>query len=168
MNNFLKKLIICSWILNDSLKKIVDIWENEINDEIFMSKDTYKNLVIAKNKIKNILHKRNISFKISDADKLIKEIYDYSKIINNKNKTNDTCYYDFAKEKSLLPDGLLDATITCSYIMNYIVNKLGLTIQRENINEDIEFIFSSIKEYMFFTENELILEKYKITNRGKI
>ena len=168
MNNFLKKLIICSWILNDSLKKIVDIWENEINDEIFMSKDTYKNLVIAKNKTKNILHKRNITFKVSDADKLIKEIYDYSKIINNKNKTNDTCYYDFTKEKNLLPDGLLDATISCSYIMNYIVNKLKLTIQRENINEDIEFIFSSIKEYMFFTENELILEKYKITNGGKI
>lgn len=168
MNNFLKKLIICSWILNDSLEKIVNIWESEIKDEVFMSKDIYKNLVTTKNKVKNILHKRNITFKVSDADKLIKEIYDYSKIINNKNKTNDTCYYNFAKEKSLLPDGLLDATITCSYIMNYIVNKLGLTIQRENINEDIEFIFSSIKEYMFFTENELILEKYKIINGGKI
>lgn len=168
ISKYLKQLYIGVYILNENLNTINNIWKTEIENNNGYVSDRLKSLIMDSNTIVNSilkdLDKQHITYSMNEAEKLIKEVYDFMFINNSsrKIKNKEAMGYDFVWEKSQLPNKLLDATITCSYMLNYIMNKLKVTVEKHNYIDKMTVLFTNIKEYVNFTEEELILNKYKI------
>lgn len=157
-NKFIKQLKICLDIIDINICRqleIVDKEERESQCE-YPLKDT---LIQCKELVKEVLKKYdNVKYKVSDADKVVKEIYILFKIQNNQNK--DLLKFNYQYEKSTLPDGMLDSYMSFVGGISYIKKYLQLTIDKEDIIKDINKTENYIKDYVSFVEKELILNVY--------
>lgn len=157
-NKFIKQLKICLDIIDINIYRHLEI----INKEEEESQCEYPmkdKLIECSNLVKGISKKyEDIQYKISDADRVIKEIYNLFKIQNNQNK--DLPKFSYQYEKSKLPNGMLDSYMSFVSGISYIQKYLMLTTDRESITNEINKIENYIKEYSQFVEKELILNVY--------
>lgn len=157
-NKFIKQLKICLDIIDMNIYRHLEI----INKEEEESQCEYPmkdKLIECSNLVKGISKKyEDIQYKISDADRVIKEIYNLFKIQNNQNK--DLPKFSYQYEKSKLPNGMLDSYMSFVSGISYIQKYLILTTDRESITSEINKIENYIKEYSQFVEKELILNVY--------
>lgn len=157
-NKFIKQLKICLDIIDMNIYRHLEI----INKEEEESQCEYPmkdKLIECSNLVKGISKKyEDIQYKISDADRVIKEIYNLFKIQNNQNK--DLPKFSYQYEKSKLPNGMLDSYMSFVSGISYIQKYLMLTTDRESITNEINKIENYIKEYSQFVEKELILNVY--------
>lgn len=157
-NKFFKQLKICLDIIDINICRqleIIDKEEKESQCE-YPLKDT---LIQCSGLVKEVLKKYDdVKYKISDADKTVKEIYMLFKIQNNQNRNSLKFNYEY--EKSTLPDGMLDSYMSFVGGISYVKQYLQLTVDKENITKDINKIENYIKDYVSFVEKELILNVY--------
>lgn len=157
-NKFIKQLKICLDIIDMNIYRHLEI----INKEEGESQCEYPmkdKLIKCSSLVKGISKKyEDIQYKISDADRVIKEIYNLFKIQNNQNK--DLPKFSYQYEKSKLPNGMLDSYMSFVSGISYIQKYLMLTTNRESITNEINKIENYIKEYSQFVEKELILNVY--------
>ncbi len=157
-NKFIKQLKICLDIIDMNIYRHLEI----INKEEEESQCEYPmkdKLIGCSNLVKGISKKyEDIQYKISDADRVIKEIYNLFKIQNNQNK--DLPKFSYQYEKSKLPNGMFDSYMSFVSGISYIQKYLMLTTDRESITNEINKIENYIKEYSQFVEKELILNVY--------
>ena len=157
-NKFIKQLKICLDIIDMNIYRHLEI----INKEEEESQCEYPmkdKLIECSSLVKGISKKyEDIQYKISDADRVIKEIYNLFKIQNNQNK--DLPKFSYQYEKSKLPNGMLDSYMSFVSGISYIQKYLILTTDRESITNEINKIENYIKEYSQFVEKELILNVY--------
>ena len=157
-NKFIKQLKICLDIIDMNIYRHLEI----INKEEEESQCEYPmkdKLIECSNLVKGISKKyEDIQYKISDADRVIKEIYNLFKIQNNQNK--DLPRFSYQYEKSKLPNGMLDSYMSFVSGISYIQKYLMLTTDRESITNEINQIENYIKDYSQFVEKELILNVY--------
>ena len=157
-NKFIKQLKICLDIIDMNIYRHLEV----INKEEEESQCEYPmkdKLIECSSLVKGISKKyEDIQYKISDADRVIKEIYNLFKIQNNKNK--DLPKFSYQYEKSKLPNGMLDSYMSFVSGISYIQKYLMLTTDRESITNEINKIENYIKEYSQFVEKELILNVY--------
>lgn len=157
-NKFIKQLKICLDIIDMNIYRHLEI----INKEEEESQCEYPmkdKLIECSSLVKSISKKyEDIQYKISDADRVIKEIYNLFKIQNNQNK--DLPKFSYQYEKSKLPNGMLDSYMSFVSGISYIQKYLMLTTDRESITNEINKIENYIKEYSQFVEKELILNVY--------
>ena len=157
-NKFIKQLKICLDIIDMNIYRHLEI----INKEEEESQCEYPikdKLIECSNLVKGISKKyEDIQYKTSDADRVIKEIYNLFKIQNNQNKNLPKFSYQY--EKSKLPNGMLDSYMSFVSGISYIQKYLMLTTDRERITNEINKIENYIKEYSQFVEKELILNVY--------
>ena len=157
-NKFIKQLKICLDIIDMNIYRHLEI----INKEEEESQCEYPmkdKLIKCSSLVKDISKKyENIQYKVSDADRVIKEIYNLFKIQNNQNK--DLPRFSYQYEKSKLPNGMLDSYMSFVSGISYIQKYLILTTDRESITNEINKIENYIKEYSQFVEKELILNVY--------
>lgn len=157
-NKFIKQLKICLDIIDMNIYRHLEI----INKEEKESQCEYPmkdKLIKCSSLVKDISKKyENIQYKVSNADRVIKEIYNLFKIQNNQNK--DLPRFSYQYEKSKLPNGMLDSYMSFVSGISYIQKYLTLTTDRESITNEINKIENYIKEYSQFVEKELILNVY--------
>lgn len=157
---------LCS--LDENLKIIENIWKTEISKNDGIVSENLRNLIINSRVITtdllNHLKMQNINYTLNEANKFIRDVYDFMSINNSNRKiTNkEVIGYNFKFERDQLPTNLLDSTIACSYVLNYMMNKLKVTIDKYNFGDKMSILFTYIKEYVNFTEEELILNKYRL------
>lgn len=157
-NKFIKQLKICLDIIDMNIYRQLEIVNKEEEESQceYPLKDT---LIQCSSVVKGISKKYDdIQYKISDADKVIKEIYNLFKIQNNQNK--DLPKFSYQYEKSKLPEGMLDSYMSFIGGVSYIQKYLQLTVDRECITDNINEIDKYIREYAQFVEKELILNVY--------
>ena len=157
-NKFIKQLKICLDIIDMNIYRHLEV----INKEEEESQCEYPmkdKLIECSSLVKGISKKyEDIQYKVSDVDRVIKEIYNLFKIQNNQNK--DLPKFSYQYEKSKLPNGMLDSYMSFVSGISYIQKYLILTIDRESITNEINKIENYIKEYSQFVEKELILNVY--------
>lgn len=157
---------LCS--LDENLKIIENIWKTEISKNDGFVSENLRNLIINSRVITtdllNYFKLQNIDYTVNEANKFIRDVYDFMSINNSSKKVNndEVIGYNFSWEKDQLPVNLLDSTIACSYVLNYMTNKLKVTINKYNFVDKMDILFTYIKEYVNFTEEELILNKYRL------
>lgn len=164
-DKYLKQLVICLTIINNNSKAIKEIWDKEIKErEGYL--DEYTQSVIDniyKISTELLVKYKNISWELSEHKTTVRDIYNFMSSNNSSKKQKQETYgYNFKEERGKLPEKLLDSTISISYTMNYLFNKLKLTVDRQGISDNIEELFEYIKTYTNFTEEELILNLYKL------
>lgn len=162
---FKKEFKMCIDTLKYNVEIIQNIWDNEIkeNDGVLEDK-IYILLQNTHNILCNIENKtQDIVYDSKEASKFPRKIAEYNRMLNSKKKREgEIKAYDFSIERDKLPKGLLDSTITLSYITNYITSELNLTISRLNLDNEVEELFNNIKKYVNYTEDTLILDVYKL------
>lgn len=79
-------------------------------------------------------------------------------IVNKEEEELPKFNYEF--EKSKLPKDMLDSYMSFVGGISYIDKYLIVTVERENIVNEINDIKKYIQEYSHFVENELILNTY--------
>ena len=157
-NKFIKQLKICLDIIDINIYRQLEIVNKE--EEESQCEYPLKNTLIQCSSIVKGISKKydDIQYKVSDADKVIKEIYNLFKIQNNQNK--DLPKFSYQYEKSKLPNGMLDSYMSFVSGISYIKKYLMLTTDRESITNEINKIENYIKDYSQFVEKELILNVY--------
>lgn len=164
-NRYLIKLLISLSIIENNSLVLKTLWQEEIDkNEGFLKDDIKESLDKMYEISKEIQDKYNVLYSKSDIDSTVKSIYGHMNTNKaRKEKQKGLVYgYSFKKERDLLPQGMLDSTITISSTVNYIVDKLGLTLKRYDLENKIQELFNNVKLYVNFTEEELILNKYVI------
>lgn len=162
-NRYLIKLLISLSIIENNSLVLKTLWQNEIDKNDGFLKDDIKESLDKMYEIsKEIQNEYNVLYSKSDIDSTVKSIYGHMNTNKaRKEKQKGLVYgYSFKKERDLLPQGMLDSTITISSTVNYIVDKLGLTLKRYDLENKIQELFNNVKLYVSFTEEELILNKY--------
>ena len=164
-NKYLKQLVTCLEILRINSKMISGIWDKEVEEnDGFLSEDKREHLNLITEKTTSLLTKyENVDW-ASEHKSTIKSIYSFMSINNSSKKNKVKCLYgyNYEKERAILPNRLLDSTMSLSYTMNYLANKLKITVDRENLQKEISELFNLVKDYVEFTEDELILDKYLV------
>lgn len=162
-NRYLYQLVTCFNILSTNINYIKSVWDKEIENGGYLSDKLYSTLT----SLQSILNKLTTQYSYidwsSEHQSTIKSIYSFMTVNNSTKKQQEEVYgYDYPKERESLPTRLLDSTLSLSYTTNYMINKLDITVKRQGIEKEVEDIFNLIKEYVNFTEEELILNKYRI------
>lgn len=164
-NRYLIKLLISLSIIENNSLVLKTLWQNEIDkNDGFLKNDIKESLDKMYQISKEIQDKYNILYSKSEIDSTIKSIYGNMNTNKaRKEKQEGLVYgYSFKRERDLLPHGMLDSTITISSTINFIVDKLELTVKRYELSDRIQELFNNVKLYVNFTEEELILNKYVI------